>query len=175
MHAVTGVSPTHLEQGKPLHHRHDEAEQDPIKQQCPSMRLDVRLVFLLQSKPTRPTRAGSAPTIAHGTRISACRLRHEKRACHAHAILWGPAHHSAHRLAQAGAARGHTCTRGSRNSSDHLERANAPSSSVPAAASVFDCDVYMCARAHCRARMRAGRHADKQGCRKQEPPLSLDT
>ena len=71
MHAVTGVFPTYLEQGKPLHHRHDEAEQDPIKQQCPSMRLDVRLVSPLQPKPTRPTRAGSAPTMAHGTRISA--------------------------------------------------------------------------------------------------------
>ena len=147
MHAVTGVSPTYLEQGKPLHHRHDEAEQDPIKQQCPSMRLDVRLVSPLQPKPTRPTRAGSAPTIAHGTRISACRLRHEKRACHAHAILWGPAHHSAHRLAQAGAARGHTCTRGSRNSSDHLERANAPSSSMPASASVLIA-MCTCARVH---------------------------
>ena len=71
MHAVTGVFPTYLEQGKPLHHRHDEAEQDPIQQQCPSMRLDVRLVSPLQPKPTRPTRAGSAPTMAHGTRISA--------------------------------------------------------------------------------------------------------
>ena len=53
------MCPTYLEQGKPLKHSHDEAEADPIKQQYPSMRLDVRLIFLLQSKPTRPHAQGT--------------------------------------------------------------------------------------------------------------------